>query len=28
MGGVAMLRPKRVIAWTNFMENATRFRFE
>jgi pyridoxamine 5'-phosphate oxidase-like protein len=28
MGGVAALRPKRVLAWTNFMENATRFRFE
>ncbi len=28
MQGVAVLRPKRVLAWTNFTENATRFRFE
>ena len=26
--GVSVLRPKRVIAWTSFTENATRFRFE
>jgi general stress protein 26 len=28
MGGVSRLRPRRVLAWTNFTENATRFRFE
>lgn len=28
MGGVSVLRPRRVIAWTSFTENATRFRFE
>jgi Pyridoxamine 5'-phosphate oxidase len=28
MGGVSFLRPRRVLAWTNFTENATRFRFE
>jgi hypothetical protein len=28
MGGVSVLRPRRVLAWTNFTENATRFRFE
>ena len=27
MGGVSVLRPSRVLAWTNFTENATRFRF-
>jgi hypothetical protein len=27
MGGVSVLRPRRVIAWTSFTENATRFRF-
>ena len=27
-GGVSVLRPRRVLAWTNFTENATRFRFE
>jgi general stress protein 26 len=27
MGGVSVLRPQRVLAWTNFTENATRFRF-
>lgn len=26
--GVAVLRPRRVIAWTDFTQNATRFRFE
>ena len=26
--GVAVLRPRRVIAWTDFTKNATRFRFE
>jgi len=28
MAGVSVLRPRRVLAWTNFSENATRFRFE
>ncbi len=28
MGGVSILRPRRVLAWTSFTENATRFRFE
>jgi nitroimidazol reductase NimA-like FMN-containing flavoprotein (pyridoxamine 5'-phosphate oxidase superfamily) len=28
LGGVAVLRPRRVLAWTSFTENATRFRFE
>jgi hypothetical protein len=28
MGGVSVLRPRRVLAWTNLTENATRFRFE
>jgi nitroimidazol reductase NimA-like FMN-containing flavoprotein (pyridoxamine 5'-phosphate oxidase superfamily) len=28
MGGVSVLRPKRVLAWTSLPENATRFRFE
>lgn len=28
MGGVSVLRPRRVFAWTSFTENATRFRFE
>ena len=28
MGGVSLLNPRRVLAWTNFTENATRFRFE
>ena len=28
MGGVSVLRPKRVLAWTSFTEDATRFRFE
>ena len=28
MGGVSVLRPKRVLAWTVLFENATRFRFE
>ena len=28
MGGVSVLRPRRVLAWTTFTENATRFRFE
>jgi hypothetical protein len=28
MGGVSIVRPRRVLAWTNFTENATRFRFE
>jgi general stress protein 26 len=28
MGGVSLLRPRRVLAWTSFTENATRFRFE
>ena len=27
MGGVSVLRPKRVLAWTVLFENATRFRF-
>lgn len=27
-GGVSILHPRRVLAWTNFTENATRFRFE
>jgi nitroimidazol reductase NimA-like FMN-containing flavoprotein (pyridoxamine 5'-phosphate oxidase superfamily) len=27
MGGVSVLRPRRVLAWTAFTENATRFRF-
>ena len=27
MGGVSVLRPRRVLAWTSFTENATRFRF-
>jgi nitroimidazol reductase NimA-like FMN-containing flavoprotein (pyridoxamine 5'-phosphate oxidase superfamily) len=26
--GVTILRPRRVLAWTSFTENATRFRFE
>jgi nitroimidazol reductase NimA-like FMN-containing flavoprotein (pyridoxamine 5'-phosphate oxidase superfamily) len=26
-GGVSVLRPRRVLAWTSFTENATRFRF-
>ena len=26
--GVSVLRPRRVLAWTSFTENATRFRFE
>jgi hypothetical protein len=25
--GVSVLRPRRVLAWTSFTENATRFRF-
>ena len=28
LGGVTVLRPRRVIAWTSFTENATRFRFD
>lgn len=28
MGGVSVLRPRRVLAWTNLPENATRFRFD
>lgn len=28
MGGVSVLRPRRVLAWTNLTENATRFKFE
>jgi general stress protein 26 len=28
LGGVSVLRPRRVLAWTSFTENATRFRFE
>jgi hypothetical protein len=28
MPGVSVLRPRRVLAWTSFTENATRFRFE
>jgi hypothetical protein len=28
MGGVSVLRPKRVLAWTVLFENATRFRFD
>jgi nitroimidazol reductase NimA-like FMN-containing flavoprotein (pyridoxamine 5'-phosphate oxidase superfamily) len=28
MGGVSVLRPRRVLAWTTFTKNATRFRFE
>jgi nitroimidazol reductase NimA-like FMN-containing flavoprotein (pyridoxamine 5'-phosphate oxidase superfamily) len=28
LGGVTVLRPRRVLAWTSFTENATRFRFE
>jgi hypothetical protein len=28
MGGVSVLRLRRVLAWTSFTENATRFRFE
>jgi nitroimidazol reductase NimA-like FMN-containing flavoprotein (pyridoxamine 5'-phosphate oxidase superfamily) len=28
MGGVSRLRPSRVLAWTSFTDNATRFRFE
>lgn len=28
MGGVSVLRPRRVLAWTSFTENATRFRFQ
>ena len=28
MEGVSFLRPRRVLAWTSFTENATRFRFE
>jgi nitroimidazol reductase NimA-like FMN-containing flavoprotein (pyridoxamine 5'-phosphate oxidase superfamily) len=27
-GGVSRLRPRRVLAWTSFTENATRFRFD
>jgi general stress protein 26 len=27
LGGVSVLRPRRVLAWTSFTENATRFRF-
>lgn len=27
-GGVSVLRPRRVLAWTSFTENATRFTFE
>ena len=27
VGGVSVLRPRRVLAWTSFTENATRFRF-
>ena len=27
-GGVSVLRPRRVLAWTSFMDNATRFTFE
>jgi nitroimidazol reductase NimA-like FMN-containing flavoprotein (pyridoxamine 5'-phosphate oxidase superfamily) len=28
MGGVSVLRPRRLLAWTTFTENATRFKFE
>jgi hypothetical protein len=28
MGGMTFLPPRRVLAWTSFTENATRFRFE
>jgi nitroimidazol reductase NimA-like FMN-containing flavoprotein (pyridoxamine 5'-phosphate oxidase superfamily) len=28
MAGVSFLRPRRVLAWTSFTENATRFRFD
>ena len=28
LGGVSVLRPKRVLAWTVLFENATRFRFK
>ena len=28
MQGVSVLRPRLVLAWTNFTENATRFRFD
>jgi nitroimidazol reductase NimA-like FMN-containing flavoprotein (pyridoxamine 5'-phosphate oxidase superfamily) len=28
MGGVSVLRPRRVLAWTTFAENATRFTFD
>ena len=28
MAGVSVVRPRRVLAWTSFTENATRFRFE
>jgi general stress protein 26 len=28
LGGVSVLRPRRVLAWTSFTENATRFRFQ
>lgn len=28
MGGVSVLRPLRVLAWTSFTDNATRFTFE
>ena len=28
LGGVSLLKPRRVLAWTNFTDNATRFRFE
>jgi general stress protein 26 len=28
MGGVSVLRPRRVLAWTKLMEDATRFRFD
>lgn len=27
LGGVSVLRPRRVLAWTNFTQNATRFTF-
>jgi general stress protein 26 len=27
LGGVSVLRPRRVLAWTSFTENATRFTF-
>ena len=28
MDGVSVLRPRRVLAWTSFTENATRFKFD